>query len=345
MAREEGVGQDPLGPDGSQGLGPAPQGLPQSRLAGDNNMESGGKLEHARESGEIWGPVERVAPQPSYLEPTAAPPIPGGVENPSARLPHGGHPALAGTALSILLPALNEERGVVEVMNRIPHQVLTRSGLLPRIYLLDGRSTDRTRLFAERLGAKVVVQKGVGKGSAFREFIPGIQEELIIFLDSDGTYPPEIIPRFVEKLREGNPVVLGSRLTGTMDVGAMSMLNYLGNRALSWIASVLFRIPISDVCSGMWAFSARHLKSLDLAAEGFELEAELFAECALKGIPIVEIPIPYGKRLGETKLRARTALQIAFTLFKKRVRPYNANGVSFPSLRPIPPIEREGQGS
>ncbi len=308
-------------------------------------MESGGKLENARDSAAIWGPAEGLATSPAFAEAIPAAPIPGVIDNPPVRLPNGGHPALAGTALSILLPALNEERGVVEVMNRIPHQVLTSSGLLPRIYLLDGRSTDRTRLFAERLGAKVVVQKGVGKGSAFREFIPGIQEELIIFLDSDGTYPPEIIPRFVAKLREGNPVVLGSRLTGTMDAGAMSMLNYVGNRALSWLASVLYRIPISDVCSGMWAFSARHLKSLDLTAEGFELEAELFAECALKGIPIVEIPIPYGKRLGEAKLRARTALQIAFTLFKKRVRPRNAKGVSFPSLMPTPPIEREGQGS
>lgn len=308
-------------------------------------MESGGKLEHARDSGLSWGPTEELTPETAFADAVPAEPVPGAIENPSVLIPNGGHPVLAGTALSILLPALNEERGVVEVMNRIPHQVLTTSGFLPRIYLLDGRSTDRTRLFAERLGAKVVVQKGIGKGSAFREFIPGIQEELIIFLDSDGTYPPEIIPRFVEKLREGNPVVLGSRLTGTMDSGAMSMLNYVGNRALSWIASVLFGIPISDVCSGMWAFSARHLKSLDLTAEGFELEAELFAECALKGIPIVEIPIPYGKRLGETKLRARTALQIAFALFKKRVHPHRSNGMSFPSLRPVPPIEREGQGS
>lgn len=270
--------------------------------------------------------MEMIEPKGDFVG--SVPPLPfvPHIENPVIGLPPSRPENPALTGVSILLPALNEERGVVDVLNRIPKKMLKHSGLLPNVYLLDGRSTDRTRDLAAQLGAKVVVQKGSGKGSAFREFIPTIQEELIVFLDCDGTYPPEVIPFFVEKLKEGHPVVLGSRLQGTIDDGAMSELNYIGNRILSWLASTLFRIPVSDVCTGMWAFSSAHLKSLDLTAEGFDLEAEIFAECALKGIPIVEIPIPYRKRLGEPKLRARMAFQIALTLLRKRLRPRAPNG-------------------
>jgi len=89
---------------------------------------------------------------------------------------------------------------------------------------------------------------------------------------------------------------------------------------LSWFASFLFATPISDVCSGMWGFVSDRLKSLDLTATGFELEADLFAECALKGIPITEIPIRYDRRIGERKLHLHEGVRIAFALLKKRLR-------------------------
>ncbi|HWM52222.1 MAG TPA: hypothetical protein VNP71_03575, partial [Thermoplasmata archaeon] len=89
---------------------------------------------------------------------------------------------------------------------------------------------------------------------------------------------------------------------------------------LSWFASFLFATQISDVCSGMWGFVSDRLKSLDLTAIGFELEADLFAECALKGIPITEIPIRYDRRIGEGKLHLREGVRIALALLKKRLR-------------------------
>jgi len=223
-------------------------------------------------------------------------------------------------SLSILLPALNEEYGVEAVMKRIPRSTLARKGLAYSVYLLDGRSTDRTRAIAAKFGAEVFVQTGTGKGSAFREFVPKITEDFTVLLDSDGTYPPESIPELVEALGDESPVVLGSRLRGSIDEGAMSGPNYLGNLLLSRFASTLFGTPVSDVCSGMWAFVSDRLKSLGLTANGFELEAEIFAECAIRGIPIREIPIRYDRRIGEPKLRLKDGLRIVFALLKKRLR-------------------------
>src|SRR5207247_3132342 len=129
---------------------------------------------------------------------------------------------------------------------------------------------------------EVFVQAGQGKGAAFPKSVPKIKEDFAVLLDSDGTYPPEASPELVAALNEESPVVLGSRLRGSIDEGAMSGLNYAGNVLLSWFASVLFATPISDVCSGMWAFVSDRLKSLSLTATGFDLEADLFAECALR---------------------------------------------------------------
>jgi hypothetical protein len=100
----------------------------------------------------------------------------------------------------------------------------------------------------------------------------------------------------------------------------MSGPNYVGNVILSRFASILFRTPVSDVCSGMWAFVSERLKSLGLTANGFELEADIFAECAIRGIPIVEIPIRYDRRIGEPKLRLKEGFRIALALLKKRLR-------------------------
>jgi len=217
------------------------------------------------------------------------------------------------------LPALNEEHGVADVLNRIPRLTLQQRGYAYSVHLLDGGSTDQTRAVAKRLGAEVFIQSGNGKGSAFREFVPKIRDQYVVLLDSDGTYPPEVIPDIVGKLGAGSPVVLGSRLRGSINDGAMSMANRIGNRVLSWLASFLFATPISDVCSGMWGFVSDRLKSLGLTATGFELEADLFAECALKGIPITEVPIRYDRRIGEAKLHLHEGVRIALALLKKRI--------------------------
>ena len=267
-----------------------------------------------------WGPSggpQRVPsppapPGPELPLPTEVPPAPP--------LPWGDIEHLLPSSLSILLPALNEERGVEDVLKRIPPSMLRCKGLAYSVYLIDGRSTDRTQAIAAQLGAGVFVQTGRGKGSALREFVPTIKEDLTLFMDSDGTYPPEAIPDLVGVLGPETPVVLGSRFRGLIDMGAMSSANYLGNRFLSWLASRLFATPVSDVCTGMWGFVSDELKSLGLTASGFELEADIFGECALRRIPIVEVPIRYQRRIGEPKLHLREGVRIAFALLKKRIR-------------------------
>ena len=91
------------------------------------------------------------------------------------------------------------------------------------------------------------------------------------------------------------------------------------------MASLLYQQPCTDLCTGMWGFNATALDTLELDSRHFELEAEMFAESAKKGLRMAEVPITYYPRLGETKL---IPLKAGFTILDKlmRRRFFNAYG-------------------
>jgi len=151
-----------------------------------------------------------------------------------------------------------------------------------------------------------------------RQHIPG--PRLYVMLDADGTYPPEQIPEFVEALESGCDVVAGSRLRGRVEDGALTSLNRLGNEVLSGFARFLFGFPISDVCTGMWAFREDAVQHFRLAAESFDLEADIFASACEVGAQMKELPVDYACRIGEAKLiPLRTGLLIAWRLLMRRL--------------------------
>ncbi|NLK25668.1 MAG: glycosyltransferase [Euryarchaeota archaeon] len=252
----------------------------------------------------------------------------------------------------VMLPALNEEESIGKVIDDIPFNALHDRGYDTTAVVVDGNSTDRTLDIAREKGAKVIVQRGRGKGAGVRqafalchppEVVPEVLaqtssvcqavEDLfamlatkyLVMLDADGTYPPRHILDIISALEEGADVAMGSRLRGDIREGAMTRLNFFGNIMLSNLASMLYQRRCTDLCTGMWGFSANALNTLELDSRHFELEAEMFAESAKKGLHIVEVPITYLPREGETKL---VPLKAGFTILNKLLqrRFYNADG-------------------
>lgn len=253
---------------------------------------------------------------------------------PAAARPSGqdAEPALGGIrdsrSVTVLLPALNEEAAVGTVIDRVPVRALGRMGYRVRVCVVDGRSTDGTQGVARERGAEVFEQSGAGKGNGVRQALDylmarpraGTAEPLYVMLDSDGTYPPEQIHRLLAALESGADVVLGSRFLGHMEEGAITSLNRLGNRLLSRLASLLYRVPVSDVCTGMWGFREGCLRGFGLAAEGFDLEADLFSAACFAGVRVAEVPVDYHRRIGEPKLiPLRTGLLIGWRLLARRL--------------------------
>ena len=222
--------------------------------------------------------------------------------------------------ISIILPTLNEEETIGKVIDEIPRSALEQAGYVVHVLVVDGNSTDSTRQIAEQKGATVMIEPRKGKGTAVTAALKSVDGDFIFTLDGDYTYPATYIPEMLALLGN-NPVVIGSRLKGKREKGAMSRLNTLGNHILSLIATVLYQRRISDVCTGYWGFRAEVLKDLGLIATGFELEAELFSQLTSKGYSIAEIPIYYRRRAGHPKLNPlKDGVKIAWRLVNKRIR-------------------------
>ena len=214
---------------------------------------------------------------------------------------------------------MNEEAGIGSVIDEIPMEILHSMGYASRVVIVDGHSTDATARIARSRGVEVIPQMGAGKGWAVRTAFQLLDPGYLVMLDADFTYPANRIPALLSELEAGADVIVGSRLRGSIEEGAMRPLNVIGNRFLSFLASSLYGQRVSDVCSGMWAFGPRARETLELNSEGFEVEAEIFAQAVKHGLRVREIPIPYRRRMGDEKLGSVSdGIRIASKLIRKR---------------------------
>ena len=227
-------------------------------------------------------------------------------------------------SILIMLPTLDEEEAIENVISRIPSKEIEEMGFNYSVLVVDGGSTDRTLDIATELGCEIIHQWGEGKGLAIRQaFDKFIEQEFayLIMLDSDGTYSPEEIPLVLKSIPKDG-VAIGDRLRGNLQNDAMTSTNWIGNHLLTWLAVALHGRPINDLCSGFWGFSRKAVNSLELNSLRFEIEAEMYTSCAYLDIPIRHIPISYSKRVGEAKLGSiKDGTSIARKLIIRRIFP------------------------
>ncbi len=217
--------------------------------------------------------------------------------------------------VTVIIPTLNEAKGIAEVLHELPLEELRSSGFQTEVLVVDGGSTDGTRSIAAEAGAEVILEKG-GKASAVRRGLVESTGEYIFTIDGDGTYPSDAIIEMVELLQNGASMVLASRLDGDICPGAMSSLNRFGNKLLTKLANGLYGVKVTDLCTGMRGFKKGGLNGRLPAGKGFEIEASIHNILADKGIS--EVPIEYRARKGESKLKTKDGFFIAVRLLKGR---------------------------
>jgi dolichol-phosphate mannosyltransferase len=221
--------------------------------------------------------------------------------------------------ICIILPALNEESTIGKIIDEIPCQALEKEGCQVEIVVVDNNSTDGTKQVAQAKGARVISEPRRGKGRAVRTALASVDADCIFMLDADYTYPATYTPDMLKILRHGHSVVIGSRLRGRREEGAMRLLNLIGNLLLSFMASVLYQRRISDLCTGYWGIRGEVIRKLELEVDGFQFESELFTELAKKGYRIADLPIYYRRREARTKLNPiRDGIKIGSMLIARR---------------------------
>jgi glycosyltransferase involved in cell wall biosynthesis len=221
--------------------------------------------------------------------------------------------------VSIILPALNEETTIGKVIDEISRQALAQKGYDVSILVVDGNSLDRTREIAEEKGAEVIIEPRKGKGRAMQTAFQAVDADFVFMLDADYTYPATHISEMLDLLRDGSKVVIGSRLIGKIENGAMTRLNIIGNYLLTLMARILYRGKTSDLCTGFWGFRGELLKGLKLSADGFDFEAELFIQISRRGHSISHVPITYRCRPTRQKLNSlKDGFRIGWKLIRNK---------------------------
>jgi len=215
--------------------------------------------------------------------------------------------------IEIIIPTLNEERTLRTVINDIRSSALSNLSIL----VIDGGSTDRTRDICKTEKVKCVLQKTKGKGSAMREAVEHSAADIVVFMDGDGTYAPSNLISIVEPLlNDEADIVVGSRILGERDKGAMTSLNSLGNKLFNRTINFALKTAVTDSLSGFRALYRKTFKDLVLFSESFEIEVEITVEAIAKGYRVLEVPITYGLRNGTpTKLNPiKDGIRIGRTL-------------------------------
>jgi len=204
--------------------------------------------------------------------------------------------------ISVVIPCLNEEDAVGAVVDQALEGI-RRSGRAGEVIVVDNASTDRSAEVAAEHGATVVREERPGYGSAYLAGLGVAQGDFIVMGDADETYPMQDLAPFVDRLAEGDDLVMGSRFEGTIHGKAMPWLNrHIGNPILTGLLNVLFGVKISDAHCGMRAVRKDALPTLDLHSTGMEFASEMVFKAFRRKLRVSEIPIDYYPRVGESKL-------------------------------------------
>jgi len=197
--------------------------------------------------------------------------------------------------VSLVMPCLNEEE-TLPICLRKAQDTIKKLNLDAEIVVADNGSTDRSVEIAESMGARVVHQPLKGYGNAYLAGFAGARGRYLIMGDSDDSYDWTDIGRFLEPLRGGYDMVMGTRLKGTIEPGAMPFLHrYLGNPVLTGILNLLFRTGISDAHCGMRGFTREAYDRMHLRTSGMEFASEMVIKAGKARLRIAEIPITLRK--------------------------------------------------
>jgi hypothetical protein len=210
--------------------------------------------------------------------------------------PNGGTGKLA-----VVIPALNEETSLPDVMGVIPPEV---HGLKSEVIVVSDGSTDTTERVAERLGALVVrrdLRRGQGAAVALGYRMALLRgADVIATLDADGQYDPLELPQLVKPILDGEAdVVHGSRSLGAYERPLLGRAQ--GIKVFAWLTSFMAGTRITDPASGFRAFTPEALGVLQFQESQFHA-SEVTVAAAKRGLRVKEVPCTFRERFsGITK--------------------------------------------
>jgi dolichol-phosphate hexosyltransferase len=217
--------------------------------------------------------------------------------------------------LAIVVPAKNEAGNIEDILNKCLDITKT-------VIVVDGHSVDETRSIAEKLGAKIVLDNGRGKGDGIRCVIPHLDKEITVFIDADGSHDPADIPRLIEPILRGEADhVTGSRLLGgssELHGGFDEFFRLAGSSFITACINWRFKVRLSDSQNGFRAVRTDVLRQLGLRENITTIEQEMIMKTLKKGFRMGEVPAhEHCRKSGESNISIKKVwFRYVYSLFK-----------------------------
>ena len=194
--------------------------------------------------------------------------------------------------IAVLIPCYNEALTVEKVVKDF-REALPQA----QIYVYDNNSTDGTDELARKAGAVVCYERKQGKGNVVRSMFRDIDADCYVMTDGDDTYPAECAPEMTELILSGQAdMVIGDRLSSSYFTENKRALHGIGNKLVRRLVNSMYHGELTDIMSGMRAFSRSFVKSFPAISEGFQTETEMAIYSLKNGLKVKEVVIPYRDR-------------------------------------------------
>ena len=199
--------------------------------------------------------------------------------------------------VSVIIPALNEEESIPLVLGEIPMDWVRE------VIVVDNGSTDRTAQVAAERGARVVPEPRRGYGAAC---LKGLSEmgptEVVLFLDADYSDYPDEAPSLLQPILDDQAdLVIGSRILGEREPGALLPQAFFGNKLATFLMRVLVGARYTDL-GPFRAIRRASLATLEMCDTNFGWTAEMQIKAARAGLRTIEVPVKYRRRKGVSKI-------------------------------------------
>jgi glycosyltransferase involved in cell wall biosynthesis len=202
--------------------------------------------------------------------------------------------------VSIIIPAYNEENGIIDVINEI-ETLLVEKKINNEIIIVDDGSTDKTKEKVSSTNARLIEhQQNRGYGAALKTGIKASIYDQIAIIDADGTYPVNYLIELIDN-KKNYDMVVGARTGKNVSI---PLIRRPAKWALNKLANFLTNYKIPDLNSGLRLFKKNSLlKFLHILPDGFSFTTTITIAMITNNFNVKYIPIDYEKRIGKSKIR------------------------------------------
>jgi glycosyltransferase involved in cell wall biosynthesis len=204
--------------------------------------------------------------------------------------------------ISILIPSFNEQKTILNVLNRISKTM--DPSINYEVVIINDGSTDNTLELLEQnknlYNQLITYERNYGKGNAVKKGLELSKGKYVFFQDADLEYDPIDINKFIKLINRFEPdLIIGSRLNYSEYTRSHNILNKFGNKAITLLFNLFYNTTFTDIYSCYACFKKDLLNEKDLKTKGFEQHAEILCKVIKKGKKFYEVPINYNGRTHE----------------------------------------------